>query len=67
MDTLHLVFKLEFTFLAPLFWCFELEEGSFGVSSINTEFFGIVDFKAVDPHINVHGQCDRRKVLDLLI
>lgn len=67
MNTLHLIFKLKFTFLAPLFWCFELEKGSFGVSSIYTKFFGIIDFKAVNPHINVHGQSDRGEVLNLLI
>lgn len=44
MNTLHLIFELEFTFLAPLFRCFELEEGPFRVSSIDTKFFGIVYF-----------------------
>lgn len=52
------VFKLEFTFLPPLFGSFELEEGSFRVSGIDPKSLSIVDLQTVDPDVYIKGLVD---------
>lgn len=61
------IFKLEFAFLSPFFWSFELQKRAFRVTSVDTKSLCVVDLQAVDPDIYVQSLVDRGEILDLLI
>ena len=61
------IFKFKLTFLSPFLGSFELKKRPLRITSIDSESFSIIDFKAVDPHIHVQGLVDGCEILYLLI
>jgi len=53
MDAFLFELEVELTLLSPLFWSFELQEGSLGVSCVNSKLLCIVYFQAVDPNVDI--------------
>ena len=60
MDAAFLVLELKLYFLIallfgppPVIRCFELEQGALRITSINPQFLGFIDFKAIDPGVDI--------------
>ena len=53
MDCFLLVLELEHAFLPPFFRGFKFKERAFGITGVETESLGVINFKAVNPNVHL--------------